>query len=288
VVEVKERAMIKKLSAIGVVLVFVALVAMNCKPTPKGGDEVDEENIKTPYRSTGNEGTITGTIKFDGAAPAPKKIDMGADPNCLSAGGDKNTDDVVVTDGKLANVFVYVTSNKLNEWSFPPPSEPVVLDQHGCRYQPRVLGIQAQQTLRVTNSDPTTHNVHPTPAKNVEWNQSQTPNQAPIERKFRNPETLIPVKCNQHPWMKAHVGVLAHPLFSVSAKDGTFTIKNVPPGDYTIVAWHEKGGEKGTEKTQKITVGAKETKTQDFTFGGPELAYTPPTHLKIAPALVLP
>ena len=280
--------MLKKLSAISVLLVFTGFVVLSCKPTPTVTDNGDEEGERQPYKATGNEGTITGTIKFDGPVPTPKKIDMVADPNCLTVGGDRTTDDVVVTDGKLANVFVYVTSNKLNGYSFPPPSDPVVLDQHGCRYQPRVLGIQAQQTLKVTNSDPTTHNVHPTPAKNAEWNQSQTPNQAPIEKKFRNPETLIPVKCNQHPWMKAHVGVLAHPYFSVSAKDGTFAIKDVPPGDYTIVAWHERGGDKGTEKTQKITVGPKETKTQDFTFGGQELAYSPPTHLKIAPALILP
>ena len=212
---------------------------------------------------------------------------MGQDPSCAAAAGDKTTDDVVVTDGKLANVFVYLKGPKVEQYSYPAAGEPVALDQQGCRYHPRVLGLRTGQVLRVINSDQATHNVHPTPAKNAEWNVVQTPGQAPIDKKFTKPETLIPVKCNQHPWMKAHVGVLDHPFFNVTAKDGSYRITGVPPGDYTIVAWHEMGGDKGTEKTAKITVGAKESKTQEFAFGS-AMASAPPAHLKIEPALVLP
>ena len=278
----------KKLGVIGVVLLTALFVILNCKPHRKAIDnEPDETETKKAYAVTGNEGKITGTIKFDGAPPAPKTIDMGQDAQCAKAAGDKTLDDVVVTDGKLENVFVYLKGPAIDGYSFQMPTTPVVLDQLGCRYHPRVLGIQTGQLFRVTNSDQTTHNVHPTPAKNPEWNQSQTPGQAAIEKKFNKAELLIPVKCNQHPWMKAHIGVVDNPFFAVSAKDGTFTINGVPPGDYTIVAWHEMGGDKGTEKTAKITVGAKESKTQDFTFGA-GVAYAPPTNLKVGPALVLP
>jgi plastocyanin len=277
--------MLKKLGTISLILVLAAFLTVGCGPNDKVVDE--ETPTKKAYPPTGNEGSVTGVIKFDGTPPTPKKIDMGQDANCANAPGEKTTDDVVVTDGKLANVFVYVKGPKVDEFTFSTTSDAVELDQQGCRYHPRVLGLRTGQLLRVKNSDPTTHNVHPTPAKNVEWNQSQTPGQGPIEKKFTKPETLIPVKCNQHPWMKAHIGVLDHPFFDVSAKDGKYTITGLPPGDYTLVAWHEMGGDKGTEKTAKITVGAKESKTQDFAFGS-AMASAPPTHLKVEPALVLP
>ena len=279
--------MIKKLGGITLSLLAIFLI-FSCGPNKNGNKNNNTTGPKKPpYVATGNEGSITGVVKFDGTPPAPKKIDMSGDAVCAGTPGEKTTDDVAVTDGKLANVLVYVTGGKTADFSFSPPSEPVVLDQQGCRYHPRVLGIQVGQTLKVTNSDDTNHNIHPTPAKNVEWNQSQAPKGAPIEKKFSNPEVLIPVKCNQHNWMKAHVGVLDHPFFAVTSKDGTFTIKGLPPGSYTLVAWHERG-DKGTEKTASITIGAKETKTQEFTFGVGDVASAGPTHLKVETALILP
>ena len=279
--------MIKTLVGITISLLAIVLI-FSCGPKNNNGNKRPEkESAKKAYVPTGNEGSITGVVKFDGTPPAPKKIDMSQDAVCASAAGEKTTDDVSVTDGKLANVLVYVTGKAISDYSFPTPSEPVVLDQQGCRYHPRVLGVQTGQQLKVTNSDPTTHNIHPTPTNNAEWNQSQTPGQGPILQKFNKPETLIPVKCNQHPWMKAHVGVLDHPFFAVTAKDGSFTIKGVPPGQYTVIAWHEKG-DKGTEKTASITIGAQETKTQEFTFGAGDVASAGPTHLKIETALILP
>jgi len=207
---------------------------------------------------------------------------MSQDANCAGSAGDKNADDLLVADGKLANVFVYLKGGVTDTKSFPVPSDPVTLDQQGCRYHPRVLGIQANQTLKVTNSDNTTHNIHPSPKSNQEWNQMQAQGAPAIEKKFTRPETLIPVKCNQHPWMKANVGVLSHPFFAVTAKDGTYTIKNVPPGTYKLVFWHETKG----EQTQDVTVGAKESKTADITFKAGATAKL--TSLEIGPALVLP
>jgi hypothetical protein len=129
-------------------------------------------------------------------------------------------------------------------------------------YKPHVLGIQAGQTLQILTSDPTSHNIHPMPANNREWNLSQPPGGAALEQKFSRPEIMIPVKCNQHPWMRAYVGVTRHPFFAVTGSDGTFTLKGLPPGDYTIEAWTATFG----TQEQNVTVGPSEEKTVSFTF----------------------
>jgi plastocyanin len=275
--------MLKKLGLILLVLSMASMLVVSCKKRGTSGTGDDPEIEKKPkFVSKSDEGTISGVIKFDGTPKERRKIDMSQDTACVTAEGDKLADDTLVDNGKLENVFVYVTGGPSDKFEFSIPSEPAVLDQVGCRYTPRVLGIQTGQMLRVLNSDKTTHNVHPSPKKNAEWNQVQTQNGAPIEKKFSKPETLIPIKCNQHPWMLAHVGVLTHPFYAVSAKDGSFTIKGVPPGEYTVIAYHETLG----QKTQKVTVGAKEAKTQDFTFAAS--AAVIPTSLQVEPALVLP
>ena len=276
--------MLKKIGIVCVVFMLATvLLAIGCgkKSANKNADK-DDGAAKPKYASKNDEGTITGKVSFDGVAPTPKKIDMSQDANCAGSAGDKSADDLIVTDGKLANVFVYVKGGPADRYSFDTPSEPVVLDQLGCRYQPRVLGIQTNQTFKVTNSDNTTHNVHPSPKTNQEWNNMQAQGAPAIEKKFPRAETLIPVKCNQHPWMKANVGVLSHPYFAVSAKDGSYTIKNVPPGSYTLVFWHETKG----EQTQQVTVAAKESKTQDITYKASATAQA--TSMEIGPALILP
>ena len=274
--------MLRKTGIVCVMLILATiLIAVGCGTGTKNKNKGDE-NTKTPYASKGDEGTITGKTSYDGAVPELKKIDMSQDPNCAGSSGDKTADDLLVTDGKLANVFVYLKGGPVDKFSFPTPSDPVTLDQQGCRYHPRVVGIQTNQTFKVTNSDKTTHNIHPSPKANEEWNQMQAQGTPPIEKKFPRPETLIPVKCNQHPWMKANIGVLAHPYFAVSAKDGTYTIKNVPPGTYTLVFWHETKG----EQTQQITIAAKESKTQDMTYKAGATAGA--TSMQIGPTLVLP
>jgi hypothetical protein len=276
--------MLKTIGTICTMLMLVTiLVAVGCKHSGGGGNSAKpDEGTKPAYASKGDEGTITGKISFDGAAPELKKIDMSQDAYCAGSSGDKTADDLLVADGKLANVFVYIKGGPVDKFSFPTPSDPVVLDQQGCRYHPRVFGIQVNQPFKVTNSDTTTHNIHPSPKTNPEWNKMQAQGAPAIEEKFHRPETLIPVKCNQHPWMKASIGVLAHPYFAVSAKDGTYTIKNVPPGTYTLVFWHETKG----EQTQQITIAAKESKTQDITYKAAATAGA--TSMQIAPTLLLP
>jgi plastocyanin len=158
-------------------------------------------------------------------------------------------------------VFVYVKDG-LGSRTFDVPKDPVVLDQSGCKYHPHVLGVMAGQTVQIKNDDPTTHNIHPTPKDNREWNESQPPQSAPIEKNFAREEIMLPVKCNQHPWMKMYINVVKSPFYAVTGPDGKYEIKGLPPGDYTIAFVHEKLG----EQDQKVTVGPKEAKTVDQSF----------------------
>jgi len=220
---------------------------------------------KPIYKPTGEEASLVGTISFAGVPPEPRQIDMSADPICETVNPESATlptEDVIVTDGKLANVFIYVrAADPLDAYSFDAPSTEVTLEHKGCRYVPHMLGLQTEQTLKILNSDPTTHNTHPTPKNNREWNQSQMPG-AVIEQRFASPELFIPIRDNQHPWERAYVGVFSHPFFAVSNKDGGYRIAGLPPGQYTIVAWHEKYGEQKID----ISVGSREQRTLDFTF----------------------
>ena len=202
--------------------------------------------------------SVSGTVKLDGAAPKPVKIDMAQDPACKGANMSEN---VVASGGDLANVFVYVKEG-LGNRTFDVPKEPVTLDQSGCRYHPHVLGVMANQDVKIVNSDPTTHNIHPTPKDNREWNESQPPSTAPLNKNFAREEIMLPVKCNQHPWMKMYINVTKSPFYAVTGADGKFEIKGLPPGDYTLAFVHEKLG----EQDQKVTLAAKDSKTVDETF----------------------
>ena len=211
---------------------------------------------------TANAGELNGKVTLDGAAPKVAVIKMNAEPFCLSQHKEPvYSQDVVVDSGNtLENVIVYVKQGQSG--SFQAPSQPAQINQKGCMYDPHVVGMMAGQQLQVINSDNTSHNIHPLPKDNREWNESQTPGASPIIKEFARPESAFPVKCNIHPWMKAYIAVFNHPYFSVTGKDGSYTIKNLPPGTYTIEAWQEKLG----TTTQQVTIGAKETKTVNFTF----------------------
>ena len=202
--------------------------------------------------------TVNGTVKFDGMAPKASKIDMSQDPGCK---GMNQAETVVVDNGNLANVFVYVKDG-LGNRTFDVPKDAVQLDQKGCQYHPHVLGVMTGQTIDIKNDDPTTHNIHPTPKDNREWNESQPPSSADLQKTFAREEIMLPVKCNQHPWMKMYVNVVKNPFFAVTDKSGKYEIKGLPPGDYTIAFVHEKLG----EQDQKVTVAPKETKTVDQSF----------------------
>ena len=234
------------------------------------------------WKPTGNEGSIAGKASFKGAAAKPRAISMDADAVCASKHqGTVYPETVVVNgNGTLRNVFVYVKTG-LEGKSFTVPDQPVVLDQNGCMYKPHVLGIQARQNLKVVSSDNTTHNIHPLPQINREWNVSQAPGADPILRSFARPEATIPVKCNQHPWMRAYIHVIDHPFYAVTGDDGSYKLDGLPPGDYEIEAVHE---ELGASK-QKITVPPKGSASANFDFNAKQ-SYSP-SSLTTLPALVL-
>jgi hypothetical protein len=170
---------------------------------------------------------------------------------------------IVNANGTVANVFVYVKAGLPAGATYPAPTTPVLLDQNGCRYHPHVFGIQVGQPLNIKNSDPLLHNIKAKAVKNRPFNVSQ-PNVSatPTVRTFSAPEVMVPLECNVHGWMNAFLGVLPHPFFAVSGADGSFSIQGLPPGTYTIEAWHEKYG----TQTATVTVVGAAPKTQDFTF----------------------
>ena len=185
---------------------------------------------------------------------------MNSDPNCKPDGA-AATEQVVVTDGALQNVFVYVKDG-LGNLRFPVPATAVTLDQKGCRYTPHVLGIQVGQPLEVLNSDATLHNVHAVAETNREFNTGQPIQGMKHTHTFTTQEVMVPFKCDVHGWMTAFVGVLDHPFYAVTGSDGRFELKGLPPGTYTIEAWHETLG----AQTQEVTIGEKETKDVPFSF----------------------
>jgi hypothetical protein len=241
-------------------LFFIALSFLGCESRPAAPTATPASSAPPVVVDPNTAASVTGVISFRGALPGKlPTLDMTQDSACPPER--QPSEAILMSNGRLANVFVYVKDG-LPQGRFPVPSDAAVLDQKGCRYVPHVMGMMAGQQLKVLNSDFAQHNIHPMPASNPEWNESQMPSGQPITKTFTQPEMMLPVQCNQHPWMRAYINVMSHPYFAVSSADGTFAIKNLPPGEYTIAAVHEKFG----ERTMKITVGPKERAKADFAF----------------------
>jgi plastocyanin len=188
---------------------------------------------------------------------------MSANPACQKAHPKPvPSEEVIVSaNGAVANAFVWVKDGvPAGDWA--SPSNAVVIDQQGCIYTPHVSGIVVGQPIEFLNSDDTNHNIHPLPRENAEWNESQPPKGEPKIKTFDREEVMVPVKCNIHPWMRAYVGVVRHPFFGVTDADGAFSIAGLPPGSYTLEAWHERFG----RQEVKVTVAAKDSKAVDFSF----------------------
>jgi Carboxypeptidase regulatory-like domain len=214
--------------------------------------------LVTAARPAGS-GTITGKVTYTGTPPKMKPIDMSKEPYCQKLHNPPiKTQDVESGPGDtLEDVVVFISAG---DQGSTPATTTVRFDQKGCQYIPHVLSMQVDQPLQVYTDDPVAHNIHPLPKQNAEWNKSQPPGAPPIDAKWDKPE-FIPVKCNIHPWMHGYFAVLKTSHYGVSGEDGTYTIKGVTPGKYTLTAWQEHMG----TQTQEVTVGAGETKA-NFTF----------------------
>ena len=207
-------------------------------------------------------GSLSGKVSFEGAVPAAASIKLASDPACVREHPNGMTgDSVIVSNGGLDNVFVYVKDG-LDTYAYDPPAEPVKLDQKGCRYIPHVFGVRTGQPIEISNSDQTMHNVHGEGKANRQFNYSQALQNMKNTTTFTAPEVMVHFKCNVHGWMEAYAGVLPHPYFAVTARGGAFELKNLPPGTYTVEAWHEKFG----TRTESVTVAPKETRALDFRF----------------------
>ena len=240
--------------------VLVLLIFIACG----GGSDPAPVAPVGPAVDPATAGTITATVKFEGDVPAPVMHRLDGDPKCVTENGAPPRADeslVVGENQALQNVFVYVKDG-LGSFSFPVPREPVVLDQDKCRYTPRVLGVRVGQPLSIRNSDPLLHNVRASGTINQGFNMSTPLEGVSFQRTFATKEVMVPFKCDVHAWMSAFVGVLDHPYFGTSAADGKVVLSNVPPGTYTLEAWHETLG----TRTQQVTIGAKEAKDVAFTF----------------------
>lgn len=239
---------------LGAALAFVLIGVAACQqekarrvPTPLDHDTV---------------GVVSGEVRFEGKPPAPTLVDMTSAKEC---GGQRAVDsgDVLVQGGKVQNAIVAIKDG-LGDRVFAVPETPVVIDQRGCLFVPRVAAAQVDQPIKFLNSDTLAHNVHGTPPKSSGWNFSLGLKGATREVEVDAPQPVVPIKCDIHAWMQAYLGVYDHPYFAVTGADGQFTLKDVPPGTYVVEAWHERFG----TRTATVTLGPKETKSISFTFGG--------------------
>lgn len=224
---------------------FLALTACNGEKPPEKKVAEAPKPVEIFHVDPATAGVVRGKIRFTGTKPERTVIDMSSDAGCQQAHSGKPAYNEPVVTGKgggLANAFVYIQSG-LEGKKFEVPAGPVLLNQHGCQFEPRVLGMQAGQMMDVKNSDPVSHNVHPKPTNNYDWNQQQSPGAPDLQHKFPRADVMIPVKCNVHSWMRAWIGVVDHPYFAVTGPSGEFELKNLPPGDYTLAVWQEKLGE---------------------------------------------
>jgi plastocyanin len=249
------------------VLVLCALSNSGCKRKTEGPTVSDDDGSFTtsprePIDTT-TTGSVSGIVKLDGTPRKMRVINMAAVPNCAKMhSSPAMTEDVVAgANGTLQNVVVYLKGN-FNRYAFDPAKSPVMMDQKGCTYSPHVLALMTGQPLQIANSDQASHNVNAAPKLNARWNESQAAGAAPITQVFAHSEIGIPVKCNVHPWMKSYISVFSNPYFQVTSEDGSFKIDNVPPGTYTLTAWHELYG----TKEQIVTIKTTEAQTALITF----------------------
>lgn len=247
----------------GLIVLLAFAVLPGCGGDAGDGGEAEGADVEAqdPPVDLSNAGTLSGRVTFTGTAPQPEPIDMSGEPECADEHEGQPVRQVAAVgdDGGLGQVFVYVKEGIDQAW--PTPGQAKVLDQQGCMYEPHVLGLQTGQTLEIRNSDGILHNINANPDRNRGFNISQ-PTTMTSERQFRSPEVMIPVRCDVHGWMEAYIGVVEHPYHAVTAEDGSFEIADLPPGEYTVEAWHERYG----TQTGTATIEPNGTATLDFSY----------------------
>lgn len=255
----------KKLSYYALLLIAVGIFACG------GGEEKQTTTGTTPAPTAAPAGnafdtskataTVNGKAMFEGTAPQPAKLPLTPECKQVHGGGEAVEQSVELNaDNTLKDVLIYVKSGA-EKWTYATPTEPVVLDQEGCVYKPHMVAVMANQPIKIRNSDPFLHNIHPLPKNNPQFNLGQPVKGMETVKTFANPEVAIPVKCDVHRWMSSHIAVLSHPFYNVTGDTGSYTIK-LPAGTYTLEAWHEKFG----AQTQDITVTDNQTQEVNFTF----------------------
>lgn len=250
-------------------ILFLTLAASCGKKEESQGQvsTADKKSAKSeaaPVIDEATAATVTGRVLFSGTPPTMQLLDRSSEAVCHEKADSDPlySENVLVNEnGTLRNVFVYVKEG-LGDMKFPPPAEPVILDQVGCSYRPHVFGIQAKQPLTIKNSDGgVLHNIHTISKKGNGFNFGM-PKVMETTKKFKRSEVMVRIKCDVHSWMSGYAGVMNHPYYSVTGEDGTFELSPLPPGDYVIETWHEEYG----TQTQTVTVTQQETKEITFTF----------------------
>ena len=255
----------KKLSYSALLLIAITVFACG------GGEQKSTPAPSTPAPSaaapSGNAfdaskatATVSGKVTFDGTKPAMAKLPLTPECKQVHSGEAVEQSVEVNADGTLKDVLVYIKSGA-DKWTYSTPADPIVLDQIGCQYKPHVVAVMANQKIKIRNSDPFLHNIHPLPKNNPQFNLGQPVKGMEAEKSFPNSEIAIPVKCDVHRWMSSYIAVLNHPFHSVTGDTGGYSIK-LPAGTYTIEAWHEKF----PAQTQEITVTDNQTQEINFAF----------------------